>query len=262
MASSLGLGHLLNPFVSKKDGDKEWEKQVWQDILGLHYGRISPTDLAAKYENAFAMSKLAISKPHILKRFERLNAGKPYDQQIKPFNFCIVGIGNFLDDEQTGKVIKPLSPYRRNAQQSSFDSFVDYESGKELKGMQYWKPFSDVLWQYINHPEAKFDGDIGVLSRKHVTVNSVTHIGKESNILEEAEILGVGDDAYTVYGSEIEQIQQHKDMIMVAEPKNTQAIGISRQTLFDVKQAIREGRTEKLKRKTIQRLLAYLCVSQ
>ena len=29
--------------------------------------------------------------------------------------------------------------------------------------MQYWKPFVDVLWNYVNHPEAKFDGDVGVL---------------------------------------------------------------------------------------------------
>jgi hypothetical protein len=218
---------------------------------------IIPDELTAKYDNAFALSKLAISKPHILQRFDRLNAGKPYDLQIKPFNFCIVGIGNF-PDEQTGKVVKPLSPYRRNAQQCPYDSFVDYESGKELEGMQYWKPFNDVLWQYINHPEAKFDGDIGVLSRKHVTINSVIHIGKESNNLEEAEVLGVQKDDYVFYGSDVERLAASKDILMMAEPKDVKQFGITQRTLFNVKHALINGKMTTLREKTIRGLLAYL----
>lgn len=62
--------------------------------------------------------------------------------------------------------------------------------------MQYWKPFVNVFWDYVNHPEAKFDGDIGVLKRKHVVVGSVVHIGKESNNLEQAGVLGVQGDDY------------------------------------------------------------------
>jgi hypothetical protein len=268
-ASSHGLDHLLNPFGKDKDSDgdgykdddEKWSKQVWLDILRLHYGLINPDELTAKYENVFVLSKLIITTPHILKRFDRLNAGKPYDLQIKPFNFCIVGFGNFLD-EQTGKVVKLLSPYKRNAQQCPCDPFIDYESGKELQGSQYWKPFGDVLWQYINHPEAKFDGDIGVLSRKHVTINSVTHIGKESNNLEEVEILGVGDDAYTVYGSDIEHILVNKDKLMMSEPKDVKPFKISQHTLFNVKHALIQGDLTKLRKGTVRCLLAYLYASQ
>lgn len=127
-ASSYGLGHLLSPFNKKDDGDDgDWLKEVWLDILRLHYGLISAD--SEKYRRSFALAKLAISKPRIMKRLERLNKGKPYDHQIKPFNFCIVGFSNAVDEE-TGKPIKPLAPYRKNAQQCPYNSFIDYESSK------------------------------------------------------------------------------------------------------------------------------------
>jgi hypothetical protein len=43
-----------------------------------------------------------------------------------------------------------------------------------------------------------------VLSRKNVFVGSVVHIGKESNNLEQAEVLGVQDDDYVVYCDSID----------------------------------------------------------
>ena len=77
----------------------------------------------------FASSQLAISTPHMMKRFERLNEGKTYDHQIKPFNFCIVGFSNDVE-ESTGKPIKPLAPYRKNAQQCPYDSFLTMKAAK------------------------------------------------------------------------------------------------------------------------------------
>lgn len=147
-----------------------------------------------------------------------MNKGKPYARQIKPFNFCIAGIGNDIDGE-TGVPVRPLSPYRKNARQCPYDTFIDYESGKEMNGLQYWKRFDEVFWSYVNHPEAKFEGDVGVLKRKHVNVGSVTHIGKESNNLEQAEVLGVHETDYVVYGSAIEQLLAQKKEILLAEPK-------------------------------------------
>lgn len=188
-----------------------------------------------------------------MRRFDRLNDGLSYDRQIKPFNFCIVGIANEFN-EQNVKPVKPLSPYRKNAQQCPYDSFVDYESGREMRGLQYWKPFGDVFRQYIKHPEAKFDGDIGVLSRKHVTIGAVMHIGKESNNLEEAEILGVQDNDYVIYNNAIDQLLAHKEKILAAKPKDVVGFGISQRTLFNVKRAIRLERAHHLKHKISQRL--------
>jgi hypothetical protein len=256
-ASSHGLGHLLSPFRRKdNDDNRDWHKDVWLDILKLHYGLVAADSLNEKYDSSYALAKLAISTPQIMKRFERLNKGKPYDRQIKPFNFCIIGIGNDKDGN-TGKPIRPLAPYRKNAQQCPYGSFIDYESGKELKGLQYWKPFVNVFWDYFNHLEAKFDGDVGVLARKHVIVGSVVHIGKESNNLEQAEVLGVHNDDYVVYGSSVDQLLAHKETILMAEPKDVRKFGVSRQTLHNAKQAIAAEKTRVLEKRTIRRLVAY-----
>jgi hypothetical protein len=259
-ASSHGLGHLLNPFLGDEDA-KDWHKQVWLDILRLHYGKISAESLTEKYSRSFAVSKLVISSPQTMKRFERLNKGRPYDQQIKPFNFCIIGIGNDIDSD-SGLPVKPMAPYRKNAQKCPYDTFIDYESGKKMKGLQYWKRFDDVFWPYVNHPEAKFDGDVGVLSRKHVTVNSVTHIGKESNNLEQADILGVQESDYVVYSRDAIRLRPYAEKILMAEPKDVKAFHISQQTLHNVKQVIVRGAWQCISRKTMQRLLAYVSANQ
>lgn len=62
-------------------------------------------------------------------------------------------------------------------------------------------PLEKVIWDYWNHHESKSDGDIGELKRKHIFFDSssIKYIGKESNELEESEIIGVSDDDYTVY---------------------------------------------------------------
>lgn len=103
-----------------------------------------------------------------------------------------------------------------------------------MKRLQCWKPFSDVFWSYVNHPEAKFDGDVGVLKRKHVTVNSVTHIGKESNNLEQVEILGVEESDYVVYRKGGERLRLYAEKILLAEPKDLEPFQISQQTLYNV----------------------------
>lgn len=254
-ASSHGLGHLLSPF--NREDDNKWHKEIWLDILKLHRGKVSTDALNEKYSRSFALSKLAISSPQIMKRFEPLNKGKPYDQQIKPFNFCIVGIGNDID-HNTGTRVKPLAPYRQNAQQCPYDTFIDYESGKEMRGLKYWKRFVDVFWQYAYHPEAKFDGDTGLLARKHVVISSVRHIGKESNNLESAEAIGVHESDYVYYDNPIKKIKAHQDVIFAAKPRDVRKYGISQRTLYDLKLAISNGKTEAIKSKTICRILSFL----
>ena len=52
----------------------------------------------------------------------------------------------------------------------------------------------DVFLDYLNRPESKFDVQFGVLDRKHIRVRSSIHIRKESNKLEETNIIGVDRD--------------------------------------------------------------------
>lgn len=200
------------------------------------------------------MSELVISTTNVMRRFDRLNKGRSYSKKIKPFNFCIVGVGNIADNE-TGEVIKPVSPYRKDAYQCAFDEFIDYNSKKTLKGQKYWRQFNDYFWEYLNHPEAKFDGDTGVLSRKHVKISSVVHIGKESNELDDTEVLGIGKETYTTYVSYVELIMQHRELILNLRPKDAAPFGIMKEVLRNVKRSIMNKTLWRLSRKTKVRLL-------
>ncbi|MEX0911601.1 MAG: hypothetical protein WDZ43_05695 [Nitrosopumilaceae archaeon] len=114
-------------------------------------------------------------------------------------------------NEDTNEFIKPFSTFRKPAKHVVHDYFVDYndKTGKKLKGKEFWKPFWDTFREYLDHPESKFEGDVGVLERKHVTVSRVLHIGKESNNLDESEFLGVDSDSYEIYEENLVSNTKH-----------------------------------------------------
>lgn len=238
--SSHGLGHLLDPFSGAEKDD--WHKQIWLDVLDLHYGNTSIDKLREKYETKHAISKLVISSPNILSRLDKFNHGKDYQGQIKPSNFALVGFSNVLN-KNTREPIKPFAPFVKPAREVVFSDFVDYneKSGLKMRGKQYWKPFWDIFWEYLNHLESKFDGDIGILQRKHVVVSEIKHIGKESNNLDESEILGVNSDGYEVYENfddVDEKFAKITQKVLDLKPKDVKKFGISKQTLWNMKEKI------------------------
>lgn len=240
--SSHGLGHLLDPFSNDPDEKNDWNKDIWYDILDLHYGNISLEELYEKYQNKYALSKFMASNPRILGRLSEFNKNKDYRSQFKPRNFCIIGFSNVINPN-TGKTIKPLAPFCRPPRHAVFGDFVDYydDSRQRLRGKQYWKLFWDVFLDYLNHPELKFDGDVGILQRKHVVVTGVIHIGKESNRLDESELFGLDDSSYEIYPDESEIDKKFKELapkILELKPKDVKEYGISKQTLWNVKQMI------------------------
>jgi len=44
-----------------------------------------------KFRDWIAVSQITTSKPSILQRFKKMNSNKPYEKQIKPFNFMLIG---------------------------------------------------------------------------------------------------------------------------------------------------------------------------
>ncbi len=44
---------------------------------------------------------------------------------------------------------------------------------------------SRTILQYVDRPENKFDGETGVLERKHIQANGLAYIGKEANNIED-----------------------------------------------------------------------------
>ncbi|TQD27912.1 DNA polymerase [Methanolobus vulcani] len=174
-----GLGHLTNPFPKTVD---DWQAEIWEDLLKLNYGIISGIDIEEKYSGLYAISRLTVSTPNVLRRFKGFNAGKEWNDQIKPFNFYLVG---FQALEENGKAVKPLMPFSTDSQKTVYEPFIDYETGEIKEGSRYFKPLSKTIMQYAEHLEHKFDGNTGVLERKHVHADGVVYIGKEANNIDE-----------------------------------------------------------------------------
>ncbi|MCJ8306185.1 MAG: hypothetical protein HRU07_03945 [Nitrosopumilus sp.] len=257
--SAHGLGHLLDPLKNSITEDSKWHKQIWQDILELHHGFVSRESLIEKYQSKYTIQQLSTSTPVFLSRFSKFNKGKPYFEQIKPGNFTLLGFPN-RTSEVTGESIKPFAPYHNPAKLAVYGEFIDYNNkdGSMLRGEQYWKTFWSVFEDYLRHPESKFDGDTGVLERKAVWITEVIHIGKESNGLDESEILGFDEDSYVEY-SDVDSLEKKfrelTPKILELMPKDVEDFGVSKQTLWNTIHKIRIGQLHRISNKTKIKLL-------
>lgn len=233
-----GLGHLKNPFNSNND----WHKEVWQDLLELHYGLTTEEDLYEKYSKYYAVSSITISTPEVRKRFNQYNKGKPRNQQVKPFNFMIVGIG-------TQNEIKPIAPYDKNSQEVPYKEFINYKNGNKLIGEEYWCDLWQFIKRFMHHPESKFEeGEDGWLKRKHIIATNKKKIGKEIHNLE-TQFLQVESI------SNIETKKERTEIIVNMTEEEARTKGVSRSTFYAIKDKLRKGKRINWKSKTIEKLL-------
>jgi hypothetical protein len=130
-----------------------------------------------------------------------INKKKSTEQRIKPYNFVLVG--QPVEANRNGEPIIPLTPFVHPYDQAPYQPFVDANSGRFYNKypQMYWKKLDHTIRDYISHPESKFENghNTGKMRRHHVTVESITHIGKESNELEKTEILGLNEKSYVEY---------------------------------------------------------------
>jgi hypothetical protein len=237
--SSHGLGHLQNID----------EKAVWKDIITINYHPENKAGIMKKYEGKYAVSQLTITKPDILNRFKKLNERKPYYKRIKPFNFITLGVA-YKTDMDSKEPIIPMLPYiapkSREYQQIPYMPFTDYKTGKTYSDEQeqdtrsYWKPLSKVIKDYIDHPESKSGDDIGQLKRLHIIANktSISYIGKESNDLDDNQIIGVDDDSYTEY----KNINAYILKLLSTKPKDAQKLGVTRRQYYRIIKKYRDNK--------------------
>jgi len=214
--STHGLGHLLNI-----NGE-----HVWKSILANDF---------TEFNDKIAVSQITISKPSIINRFKKMNKNKMFNKQIKPFNFMLIG------SEKNG--IIPCLPYDKDITGIQYKPFVDYKTDTAsdklpLPSQAYWYTLDDILTKYVRHNDNKFDYDNqGIAHRKHIIVDRIRYIGKESNNLEEASVFGIDDDSYLEY----ENIEDFKQWILLLKPKDVRDEGISKQSLSYTKSQIRKG---------------------
>jgi len=59
------------------------------------------------------------------------------------------------------------------------------EAGRPHTRAQYFKPLSRAILQYVNHPEYKYEGNVGLLTRRKINVHWILIIDKEANKIED-----------------------------------------------------------------------------
>jgi hypothetical protein len=216
--SEHGLGHLLNP-TDPESEDREWIAKAWLAIVRRTLGL--PTRNLG-FENSPAVGRVTISSPAVMRPLVNLNTGKRYPDQLKPFNFLLTchvkPLGHPLgtDPEQ----FHLIAPYESDPKRWLKMEWVNQYTGKRYRittagyhGDRYTarvKTYGDVLREYEFHAESKCadtNGNrsgkqtIGLLQRRHVRIDQIKYIGKESNMLEEVEagLIHSAQNVYTEY---------------------------------------------------------------
>jgi hypothetical protein len=273
--SEHGQGHLLNP-TDPKSEDRGWIAQAWLAIVRRSLGL---TTKPLRFEKRVAVGKTTISSPAVMKPLRKLNEGKPYEKQIKPFNFILsahvrkLGHPVGVNPEQ----FHLIAPYETDPRKWETMLWTNQYSNE---GTRYRitasgphgsrrvarvKSYGDVLREYEYHPEAKCAGadgkpcgkqTVGLLYRRHVAIGGFDYIGKESNRLEQVEEGGVPaeSDVYTTYddpGRDEWEIKWLPLLRSLPVPM-VLARGVSRATIY----AVRAGRPlyERTKLKLIKAL--------
>jgi hypothetical protein len=213
--SEHGLGHLLNP-SDPEDEDREWIARVWLTMVRRALGLRTRN---TRFESRPAIGRVTVSSPAVMRPFARFNEGKRYVDQIKPFNFLLtchvkqLGHPPGADPER----FHLIAPYESNPKQWLKMPWIEQYSKKTYgitteashgdRHTARVKTYGEVLGDYEFHPESKCADaagnpcskqTIGLLQRRHIRIDQIKYIGKESNSLEEVEA-GLVHSAQSVY---------------------------------------------------------------
>ena len=195
--SSHGLGHL------EIENKYEWQKTLWKNILDYEHSLITKEELFENYRGEYSVNQLFLTTKNLYNRVKTFNRNKSLDKQIKPYNFTLAGSPIMLDENN--EPIYPLTSFTKNYDQAPYQPFIDAHTGKlyNKHTHHYWNTLDKMIEDYIDHPESKFKNGnkTGKMRRRHVFVKKIIYIGKETNELEETEILGINRNSYAEYGS-------------------------------------------------------------
>jgi len=216
--SEHGLGHLRNP-LNPDSEDRDWIPQAWISIIRRTLG-LPAQPLG--FEEVPAMGRVPITSPTALRALGKLNRGKKYQNRLKPFDFlltCHVKPFGFPPDVDPEK-FHLVAPYVLDPDCWLDLPWIDQYSGTQYeittagfhgsRGVARVKTYGEVLREYEFHPGAKSaDANgkpsgkqtFGLLRRRHIRVERIIYIGKESNRLEEIEagVIHSPESVYTEY---------------------------------------------------------------
>jgi hypothetical protein len=216
--SEHGLGHLLNP-TDPESEDREWIAQAWLAMIRKSL-RLPTRNSGCAGQPA--IGRVSITSPVVMRPLVKLNEGKTYVNQIKPFNFLVTchvkpfGHPPGVNPER----FHLIAPYEADSRQWLKNTWIDQYSGNDYKittaghhGDRHTarvKTYGEVLREYAIHPESKCaDANgkpcgkqtVGLLQRRHVRIDEIKYVGKESNSLEEVDagLIHSPENVYTIY---------------------------------------------------------------
>lgn len=212
--SEHGLGHLLNPTDATSD-EREWLRQLWEGIVRKVLGL--PPWWPAWLDRP-ALSRLTISSPELLKPFAGPNAGKPYPDQVKPFNFMLTAhVARFGHPDGVDPTrFQLFAPYESDPQKWLRLPWTDRYSGRAFRisatadtggtRVARVQTYRDVLEGFLHYPKPKSAGSdgrpcdrqtVGLLGRRPVLDMETIVIGTEANELEQVA-MGLIDELVEV----------------------------------------------------------------
>jgi hypothetical protein len=229
-ASEHGLGLYRNPMPARPASDPawseawpEWVDVAWRRLIAEATGR--PVPPAPPWFDHPAVSQLPVSSPHVIGPFRTFNEGQPYDRQVKPFGFVLLGHRDPLAalPDDVGADVTPVAPFSSNPEALLDLPWFNRRDGRPVTVTSRRRPtpgavrlstIGDIIARYRTHPEHKSGdprgglgrrGSVGLLPRLEVeAVGYPVHIGKESNRLEEVEhgLITDPDEVYVEYRDE------------------------------------------------------------
>jgi hypothetical protein len=168
------------------------------------------------------MGQVPITSPTAMRSLAKLNRGKKYRNRIRPFDFllsCHVKQFGYPPDVDPEK-FHLVAPYVPDPECWVDLPWIDQYSGTQYeittegfhgsRGVARVKTYGEVLREYEFHlgarsadAKGKPSGkqSFGLLRRRHVRVEQIIYIGKESNRLEEIEagVIHSPESVYTEY---------------------------------------------------------------
>ena len=201
----------------------EWVDVVWRRAIEVTEGR-DPAPEPAWYDVP-AVSQVPISSAAVLAPFRAVNAGRPYEEQVKPFGFLLLGHLDRLAAPPEGidPDVTPMAPFTSKPSELLGLPWRNRRDGRPLAvttrrggepGKARLQTVGDVVARYRLHPEHKSGdprgglgrrGSLGLLPRLEVhAVGYPVHIGKESNRLDDVEdgLVGAAAEVYVEYRDE------------------------------------------------------------
>jgi hypothetical protein len=221
-ASAHGLGHFSAPYGQEEESRDErrsgvrlWEEDVWKQIISAALSdRPREVDYAFRREMLRpSHSRYGSTRPAVLNWFKRYNEGRPYAEQVKPFNFLLTFFTRRQEDiasedpthEFDPKLdeIRPVAPYEKDNEKALRRVFDRNSENMDPVPTNLLRTVADVLRDYHRQPEYKFLGggwnEEGILRRRHILVDTIEDIGKESDGWEEDEARTEGQDTVLTY---------------------------------------------------------------